>query len=171
MQSLGAAALLPAIPVQPFAVTAIASSTAAPAFSAHTYQWAEMIVRAHNKCNIGLLRRSLHIDATVAEALKSSLIRNGVVHAHANAYGIHKATAPLYEGAFMNVSDTVKNAANEVLDILGEENPDDAPSSQNSPENDSVSSDLRDFPDSARESAEIPDMTQNKADQIDEIES
>ncbi len=112
LKSVGATALLPAIPV-PAGVLAQAApaATAAPAFTAHTYQWAEMIVRAHNKCNLGLLQRSLRIDATAAAALKESLIKNGIVAAQANAYGIHTATKPLYEGAFMSVSDTVEKAS------------------------------------------------------------
>lgn len=90
-------------------------------FTNHTYQWAEMIVRAHNKCNLGLLQRSLRIDASAAEALRQSLIRNGIVTAQANAYGIHTATKPLYEGAFMNVSEAGKQLAEtveKVTDLL-----------------------------------------------------
>ena len=50
--------------------------------------------------------------------MKSSLIQNGVVHAQANAYGIHKATKPLYEGAFANVSETVKTTAEKAMDLV-----------------------------------------------------
>ena len=100
--------MLPAIPVPAGALAQAAPTAVAPAFSAHTYQWAEMIVRAHNKCNLGLLQRSLRIDSTAATALKDALIKNGIVAAQANAYGIHTATKPLYEGAFMSVSDAVE---------------------------------------------------------------
>lgn len=104
--------MLPALPVAPASLlTPAAATSAAPAFSAHTYKWAEMIVRAHNKCNLGLLQRSLRIDAAAATALKESLIKNGIVSAQANAYGIHSATKPLYEGAFMNVSETIDKVA------------------------------------------------------------
>lgn len=104
--------MLPALPVAPASLlTPAAATAAAPAFSAHTYKWAEMIVRAHNKCNLGLLQRSLRIDAAAATALKESLIKNGIVSAQANAYGIHSATKPLYEGAFMNVSETIDKVA------------------------------------------------------------
>lgn len=112
LKSIGAAALLPALPIAPASLLKPAvASTAAPAFTANTYKWAEMIVRAHNKCNLGLLQRSLRIDAAAATALKESLISNGVVSAQANTYGIHSATKPLYEGAFMNVSETINKVA------------------------------------------------------------
>ncbi|MEM7290429.1 MAG: hypothetical protein AAF412_08710 [Pseudomonadota bacterium] len=109
LQSIGASALLPALPL-PASILASPSAAAVsvPAFSDHTYQWAEMIVRAHNKCNLGLLQRSLRIDASAALALKDSLIKNGIVSAKANAYGIHTATKPLYEGAFISVSETLE---------------------------------------------------------------
>ncbi|MEM7068036.1 MAG: hypothetical protein AAF478_04055 [Pseudomonadota bacterium] len=113
IKSIGAAALLPVLPGPSIALAA----APAPAVSAHTYQWAEMIVRAHNKCNLGLLQRSLKINEAAASVLKSQLIENGVVTAQANAYGIHTATKPLYEGAFMNVSETVKEAAETVSKV------------------------------------------------------
>lgn len=122
LKSIGATALLPAIPMPAMATAAQAPVAAsAAAFSQHTYQWAEMIVRAHNKCNLGLLQRSLQLDATAASALKQALIKNGIVTAQANAYGIHTATKPLYEGAFMSVSETTEKvieAVDEVSDVL-----------------------------------------------------
>jgi len=114
LKSIGAAGLLPVLPIPSFTAAAPA---AVPAVSAHTYQWAEMIVRAHNKCNLGLLQRSLHISEAAASHLKSQLIKNGVVSAQANAYGIHTATKPLYEGAFMNVSDAATRTAEAVKEF------------------------------------------------------
>lgn len=139
LQSLGALGLLPSLPVPALALPAAPAGTAvAPPFTNHTYQWAEMIVRAHNKCNLGLLQRSLHVDETVARALKSSLIENGVVHAEANAYGIHKATKPLYEGAFANVHEPAKRAAETVIeaveDMVGESAPETQPDTLNEPD-------------------------------------
>jgi len=112
LKSIGATALLPAIST-PATMLAqgVPAAAATPAFTAHTYEWAKMIVRAHNKCNLGLLQRSLQVDPIAAAALKDSLIKNGIVTAQANAYGIHTATKPLYEGAFMNVSETVEQAS------------------------------------------------------------
>ncbi|MDJ0612215.1 MAG: hypothetical protein QNJ29_00960 [Rhizobiaceae bacterium] len=121
LKSIGATALIPAIPAPAGALAQSAPVAVAPAFSAHTYQWAEMIVRAHNKCNLGLLQRSLRIDATAATALKETLIKNGIVAAQANAYGIHTATKPLYEGAFMSVSDVVEkttDVAEKISELL-----------------------------------------------------
>ena len=121
IKSIGAAGLLPALPIPSFAVAPVAAS---PAVSAHTYQWAELIVRAHNKFSPGMLQRSLRIDSAAASVLKEQLIKNGVLSAQANAYGIHAATKPLYEGAFISVSETaeklgqVTNKASEVLDEI-----------------------------------------------------
>ncbi|MEM9331620.1 MAG: hypothetical protein AAGA53_09860 [Pseudomonadota bacterium] len=103
IKSIGAASLLP---VLPFPSATIPAATAAPVVSTHTYKWAEMIVRAHNKCNLSMLQRLLQIDTTAATALKNQLLANGVISTHANAYGMHTAIKPLYEGAFMSVADT-----------------------------------------------------------------
>jgi len=140
LKSIGASALLPAIPIPAGALAATPATIAIP-FSQHTYQWAEMIVRAHNKCNLGLLQRSLRIDANAASALKETLIKNGIVSAQANAYGIHAATKPLYEGAFMSVSDAVEevsNVAEKASEFLEQENPE----VEELQENDSEISDL-----------------------------
>jgi hypothetical protein len=124
LKSMGATALIPAIPLPAAALsTSVAPAVAAP-FTAHTYQWAEMIVRAHNSCNLGLLQRSLRIDAGAAASLKQALIKNGIVTANANAYGIHKAVKPLYEGAFVSTSDTiskVKDVAEKVSHHLSKD--------------------------------------------------
>lgn len=114
--SAGAAGLLPNLPFSNLAAAAPAPTIAAPTvFTDHTYKWAEIIVRAHNRCNLGLLQRSLQVDEAVAKALKSSLIENGIVHAQANAYGIHKATKPLYEGAFASVGETAQKTVETVV--------------------------------------------------------
>ncbi len=145
LKSIGASALLPAIPVPSFAIPAAIPATipaAVPAFSSHTYQWAEMIVRAHNKCNLGLLQRSLHVNGSVAEALKSSLIKNGVVQSQANAYGIHKATKPLYENAFMKVSDTAEKIMDTVSDHFERDEPPEASGDEVDHEIETVPNDL-----------------------------
>ncbi len=117
IKSIGAASLLPTLPASSLGIV---EASAVHSVSPHTYQWAEMIVRAHNKCNLGLLQRSLQISESAASVLKSRLIENGVVHAHANAYGIHTATKPLYEGAFMNVSDAASRVVNNAAEFLEE---------------------------------------------------
>ena len=120
IKSLGAAAILPAMPLPSITPPVPA---AAATFSAHTYQWAEMIVRAHNKCNLGLLQRSLQINEITASALKKQLIENGIVSAQANAYGIHTATRPLYEGAFMNVSEAANSTGNLIAEASEQAKP------------------------------------------------
>lgn len=163
LKSVGATALLPAIPAPAVAMTPVASATVAAPFSAHTYQWAEMIVRAHNKCNLGLLQRSLRIDAGAASALKESLIKNGIISAQANAYGIHTATKPLYEGAFMSVSDTVekaKNVAEQVSEYLETDDEEIENTQANSDqEKESENRDLE------NEMESVSDVSQNDADQ------
>ena len=160
LKSIGATALLPAIPLPAGALASTApAAAAAPAITAHTYQWAEMIVRAHNKCNLGLLQRSLRIDASAATALKESLIKNGVVTAQANAYGIHTATKPLYEGAFMSVSDTVEKAseiAEKVSDFM---DPEDTEAQQQAEENDSEINMLDAEPDSVSDAEDLVEET------------
>ncbi|MEL6504329.1 MAG: hypothetical protein AAFQ10_07705 [Pseudomonadota bacterium] len=95
LQSLAALSAAPALPTMPaFAVPL--PVTVNPA----TYRWAETIVRAHNSCNVAMLQRHLRIDLAAAEALKDQLLRNGIISAQANGYGIHKAVKPLFEGAF-----------------------------------------------------------------------
>ena len=119
LKSIGAASLLPVIPMPAIsAASPAAAVVTAPAFTSHTYQWAEMIVRAHNKCNLGLLQRSLQVDVTVAEALKKELIKNGIVAAKANAYGLHKATKPLYEGSFLKPSEPLETAKDLIEDFI-----------------------------------------------------
>jgi len=103
LQSIGALGLSPMVPA-PFLNAAPA---AAATVAKDTYQWAEMIVRAHNKCNLGMLQRLLQIDNTTASALKSELLKNGVISAQANAYGMHTAVKPLYEGAFVRPSSEI----------------------------------------------------------------
>lgn len=106
LKSIGAFSLAPAMPVPSIGVSSAASVTVAK----DTYQWAEMIVRAHNKCNLGMLQRLLQLDTATASALKSELLKNGVISAQANAYGMHAAIKPLYEGAFIRPTSEIKNA-------------------------------------------------------------
>lgn len=160
LKSIGAFSIFPALPAPTVAVAPTLSSAApVQVFTEHTYQWAEMIVRAHNKCNLGLLQRSLRVDANVAEALRNSLIKNGIVTAQANAYGIHTATKPLYEGAFMNVSDISETSAKLVkkADQIVEKLTNDEE------QNDSNYSDLSGYPESEHED---PDPEQSGTDDI-----
>lgn len=81
-------------------------------------------MRAHNKCSPGMLERLLKVDAATASALKAQLLEKGVISAHANAFGIHTASKPLYEGAFMRPSSQIKQGlqkASELIDEMMEE--------------------------------------------------
>lgn len=132
LKSIGAAGLLPALPIPSFA--AAATTATAPVVSAHTYQWAEMIVRAHNKCNLGMLQRLLQLDSTTAAVVKNKLLENGIISAQANAYGMHTAVKPLYESAFMNVSDTAKSTVERVANLADEESEESAEPEKNESE-------------------------------------
>jgi len=123
LKSLGAVGALPLVPSLPVSTmtTAPANATNAVAtVSEHTYKWAEMIVRAHSKCTPGMLERLLQVDTQTASALKSQLLKNGIINAKANAFGVHAAVNPLYEGAFVRPSSQISKGLEKASDILDE---------------------------------------------------
>ena len=75
------------------------------------YRTAERWVRAHQSCSLTMLQRHLQLDSIGAQALRSSLVSNGVLSAQANAYGIHTVTQPLFRGAFLNSVSGLKDGA------------------------------------------------------------
>ena len=91
-------------------------SAGAPAVNAQAYQWAEVIVRAHKTSSLAMLQRHLKVDAAAAKALQNQLIRNGVIGAQANAYGLYQAKNPLFDGAFPKSTDVVTKT----LDLVRE---------------------------------------------------
>lgn len=97
LKSLGAIGSLPFLP----SVPTLANAGSSLGITANTYKSAELIARAHSTCSLGMLKRLLKIDAASAELVKSQLIKNGVISAHANAYGLHTPLNPLYRGAFI----------------------------------------------------------------------
>ena len=104
LKSLGAISLVPALPTLSLAKIASTAKAAAPAVDPATYQWAEMIVRAHNQSTVGMLQRLLKLEKGMATALQKELVSRGVLVAQANEFGIHTAVKPLYEGAFVKPS-------------------------------------------------------------------
>ncbi len=92
LKSLGALGLAPALPVP-----VLASAGQTVMFSASQYRWAETITRAQNRCSAAQLESALGLPRAAAEALKSKLVENGVVHGYADATGFHRAAKPLYE--------------------------------------------------------------------------
>ena len=120
LKSIAAMGAMPMLPMSSL-VPATAATTTTVSASAHTYKWAEMIVRAHRKCSLGMLERLLKVDTATASALKTQLLEKGVISAQANSFGIHSAVNPLYEGAFVRPSSQITKGlkkANEVLDNL-----------------------------------------------------
>jgi len=100
LKSLGAVGLLPLVPT-----STLGALTTVPA---GTYKWAETIVRAHNSCNLAMLQRHLKLDLAMAKSVQAQLIRNGIISANANAYGIHAASNPLFRGAFLQSGKTLR---------------------------------------------------------------
>jgi len=113
LKSVGALGLSSMLPVPSHS-----AAVPAAAVPSGTYKWAEMIVRAHNKCTLGMLQRHLHLDAATASALKSQLVHGGVISARANAYGIHKAVKPLFDGAFLKPHNTLRTTHHIVDELL-----------------------------------------------------
>ena len=170
---MGATAVLPSLPLPATALaTPATTAAAAPAFTAHTYQWAEMIVRAHNSCNIGLLQRSLLVDAAAASALKDSLITNGIVYPQANAYGIHKAVKPLYDGAFVSVSETsakVQEVAEKVGEFIEDHVEPETIEEKSKTENESDINALPSETESVDQNETLDEMTQTHLTEQDEM--
>ena len=131
LKSLAATALMPAIPFP--ALPSGAALASAPVVPVGTYKWAETIVRAHNNCNLAMLQRHLRIDAATASALQSQLVKNGIIGAQANAYGMHKAVKPLLDSAFLkpaNPLPDVKEVLEKVIDNMGEDEADEVPEAE-----------------------------------------
>lgn len=145
LKSIGAMSVMPLMPTFPASALASATPAVAASVTPHTYQWAEMIVRAHKKCSPGMLERLLKVDAATASALKSKLLENGIINAQANSFGIHSAVKPLYEGAFVRPSSQLKNGiqkANEKLDeMMEDEDPLQESDSENNTLEDKLESD------------------------------
>lgn len=91
LSGLGAVAALPVIPAP-----AMASAPAAISAAAYEYfDWAKMIVRAHNRCSPDMLQRLLKLDANLARQVQSALLKEGVISAPSVA-GISHALDPLH---------------------------------------------------------------------------
>lgn len=157
LKSIAALGAMPMLPMSTLVSAATAASTAAMTASTHTYMWAEMIVRAHNKCSAGMLERLLKVDAATASALKSQLLEKGVITAQANSFGIHSAVKPLYEGAFMRPSSEISRGlkkANETLDKMIEKE-------ETLPENESEFNNLDDEIESDEELHTTTELSEN----------
>ncbi|MEM9732702.1 MAG: hypothetical protein AAF903_04340 [Pseudomonadota bacterium] len=140
LQNLATLAAVPALP----SVTALAISPAVQVNPA-TYRWAETIVRAHNSCNVAMLQRHLRIDLAAAEALREQLMRNGVIAAQANSYGIHKAVKPLFDGAFPKPAisfDELAEKALEKMEVVIEETESGESEAMEMPEEDAFDYDM-----------------------------
>lgn len=143
LKSIGAMSLMPFVPSLPTSALASAAPTVASAnVSGHTYKWAEMIVRAHNKCSPGMLERLLKVDGATASALKSQLLEKGVISAQANSFGIHSAVKPLYEGAFVRPSSEISKGLKKVNEKLDELMDDDEELHKNDSEINTLEADI-----------------------------
>lgn len=91
-KGLAAAGLTAAAPMPAIASSAAAANTAKDSM----YIWANFITRVHNKCSPEMLSRHLRLDAAHGARLYSQLLADGAISAP-NAFGISKATEPLYQ--------------------------------------------------------------------------
>ena len=115
IKSVGALGLSSIAPLPTFGS---ASAFTSQHVAGETYKWAEKIVRAHNKCSIPMLQRLLGLDTATASAVKSSLMENGVISLQANSFGIHTASKPLFEGAFLKPANPVQTVSRKILDTI-----------------------------------------------------
>lgn len=137
LKSLGALAAAPMLPSLPLASPHAAAMTTS-AVDASTYKWAEMIVRAHNKCTPAMLQRLIGLSPANAAALQAEFLAKGVIGAPSQ-FGIHQATKPLWQGAFPKPHVQTKKAVEMVEQLLDHvSEPDDEPTEINAPENENA---------------------------------
>ena len=116
MAAVGAVPMMPSLAIDALVAGNVAALSAV---NMHTYKWAEVIVRAHKTSSLAMLQRHLKIDVAAAKALQNQLIRNGVIGAQANTYGLYQATTPLFDGAFPKPSNLLKSGR-ELLEKVSE---------------------------------------------------
>jgi len=107
--AFGSANLMPLPPSAALVGTgsSVATGASIPLAPA-TYKWAEMIVRAHNKCNLSMLERLLQLDKPTAMAIREQLLRNGVISTQVNRFGMHRALKPLDQTPITNTGKQLK---------------------------------------------------------------
>ncbi len=118
LKTLGLAGLAPMLPSPILA--SVPNPAPAAIVPASTYKWAEVIVRAHNKCNLSMLERLLNLDPATAGALKTQLIENGVITATKSRYGIHSAVKPLYQEVFPRPQNPLDKLGRKIEELVGE---------------------------------------------------
>ncbi len=118
LKSLGALGLTPLLSVPALALGPATSATAV--VPATTYKWAEMIIRTHNKCNLGMLERLLQLDGATAAALKSELMKNGVITSAKSACGMHTAIKPLYQELYPRTKSLTERAGDKLEELVQE---------------------------------------------------
>ena len=96
LQSLAAAATLPALPFK-----ALASAAPTAAALDQPYLWATFVSRVHNNCSPAKLQRLLKMDEGTAKAVYSELIKNNVI-TPPNAYGFSQAVNPYPQATMLN---------------------------------------------------------------------
>lgn len=116
LKSLGALAATPFMPSIPLAAPT-ANAALASVVDARTYKWAEMIVRAHNTCSPAMLERLIGLPPAKAAALQAEFLAKGVIGAPSQ-FGIHKATKPLWDGAFPKPHIRAKDVVETVKDLV-----------------------------------------------------
>lgn len=98
---LGALAAAPAVPIPSLAKAMPAITPAALEY----FDWAKMIVRAHNKCSPAMLQRLLKLEPTMALEVQSALLKEGVI-TMPGLNGMSEAVDPMYRDVFRNAGGT-----------------------------------------------------------------
>lgn len=91
-KGLAALGVAPALPLPSLANAAPVAEMAKDSM----YFWAQFITRVHNKCSPAMLTRLLKLDPSHASDLYDEMLRDGVI-GPADAFGISKATDPIYQ--------------------------------------------------------------------------
>lgn len=124
LKTASAVGLSTAVPI-PVTIAAPTPAFASASAEAMSYKWAEMIVRAHNKCSVPMLQRLLKISGSQAGRIQTLLLENGVLGSR-NAYGFYQASKPLYQELFPKPVSVADHLSNKLQEVVKNRNTDDA---------------------------------------------
>lgn len=124
LKTVSALGLSSAMPI-PVTIAAPAPAFASAGAEAMSYKWAEMIVRAHNKCSVPMLQRLLKISSSQAGRIQTLLLENGVLGSR-NAYGFYQASKPLYQELFPKPVSIADNLSAKLQDAVENRSVEDA---------------------------------------------
>ncbi len=109
---------LAAVAAAPFLPLPGAAASRSAVVPAGTYAWAQLIVRAQNKCSPAMLAQHLRIAPDTAHHLFNDLLRDGVLRAP-GATGIAKAALPI--DATGNAAPPLRRSLAKLRDLIPQE--------------------------------------------------